>query len=435
MTVDLAALAGEQPLVRGSVQTIYGWERDAEEFLVCEATDAGSAFDIGPYFTIPGSGCSRTELRHAVFLRLAAPDRWRSLTRTDIDSVVGIAEGNRFWHSPTLAALRLGGAATHHVGLVDPDTGIVTDRFVPTPISLVRRFPVVKPVHFTRNGHPAWDYHPCHLAEDKLIPLEHIFRIGSPAGSSLLLRYRAALAAEDEAGAAKILTEAGLDGPVTPWKRFGRMPYDCSTKYENHDRYLDWQEAVHVSGVDHEILVTAIDLLAMCTVATSSLFASIGFSLWDIKWEAAVAGGAVVVVDTVDHDSVRITRDQTIDGRTVHVHFNKQAVRDYYRILHPEWVEALDDAKALEKADPAERPFREIYDASVTSGIYPPIPELDPAYGEIQARKYDVVAGGASGRYRIEDCPELARAAVDAEIDYYRSRGRADQFLAHIGGT
>jgi len=430
--VDLAGLRAGGPVVRGSVQTIYRWVHDGERFLVAEATDSGSAFDVGTFFTVPGSGRSRTELRHAVFRLLATPAAWQELTFADIAACSTDEEAVRRWDAGRLEDLRGAGAATHHVGLIDEETGEVTDRPVASAAVLVREFPVHTPVHFSTLGRSAWDYHRYQVEATKVLALEHIFRLGSPVGSSVEQRYRAAVGSGDPAAAGRVLDALGLHRPVVPWGRFGTMVYDCSTKYEDHDRYLDWQEAVHVSGVDHATFASVIELLGYCTILVNKVFASIGLTLWDIKWEAAVDGEAVVVVDTVDHDSVRITSDEIIGGRRCYTHFNKQAVRDYYRILHPTWVAALDDAKHRAEVDPDARTFREIYDAGVRAGEYPSIPELDPEFAAIQAEKYDLVAGGVSGRRAAGEASDAVRAVVEAEVRYYAAHRRREELLAHI---
>jgi phosphoribosylaminoimidazole-succinocarboxamide synthase len=427
----MADLRANAPVIHGSVQNIYRWHHDGRDYLVSEASDAGSAFDVGTFFEIPGSGQSRTELRHAVFRRLASAAAWQALTRADVDACCSGTVAERRWSDARLQRLCAEGAATHHVGVVDEATGEVTDGAVRSRIVLVEAFPVIRPVHFTRLGRSAWDYHRYQIADRKLVDLEHIFRLGSPAGSSIEQRYRKAVQSGNAAAAEQLLRGLGLDKPIVAWGKFDDMLYDCSTKYEDHDRYLGWQEAVHVSGVDHDVFDTVIELLAFCTIMVNRVFAELGFILWDMKWEAAVDGAEVVVVDTVDHDSIRITSDELVDGRRCYTHFNKQAVRDYYRILHPEWVAALDDAKARAEADPTARTFMSVYEEGVALRQYPPIPPLDPDFAAIQTRKYDKVAGGASGRLPI-DADGGIRAIVEDEVRYYAGRGRGDEFLSHI---
>lgn len=415
------------PLFRASVQNIYRWEQDGESFFVAEATDAGSVFDYGTFFEIPGSGRSRTELRHAVFQRLASANQWKQLDHQDLADHLSGDDLKRLWDGDLLDQLRNRGASTHHIGLIDPETHLVTSDPIESNVVLIREFPVIRPVHFSFGGKPAWDYHAYQAANTKLLAIEHIFRLGSPAGSSIEQRYRAASAVGDSR---RILAATGLDRPIVPWGRFSHMIYDCSTKYEDHDRYVEWQEAVHISGVAHEQFESVIDLLSLCTIMVSRLFSSLGFILWDIKWEAAVDSDDIVVVDTVDHDSIRITSDTILDGRHCFAHFNKQAIRDYYRILHPDWLAAIVDAKARSESDPFARPFREILDVGVASGIYPDCPALDPVFARIQSEKYNAVSSGIACEGLVDQ--NLIRGLVEREAAYYEGRGYLDRYLAEI---
>ena len=413
------------------MQNIYRWKQGGDNYFVAEATDSGSVFDVGTFFEVPRSGRSRTELRHAVFQKLSSQDAWSQLTIKDFEACLSSEEAGRLWRHELLERLRGQGASTHHIGMIDPVSGHVTSEFIPTNIVMIREFPVIKPTHFSFGGKPAWDYHAYQVERRKLLAIEHIFRLGSPAGSSIEQRYRAAVESGDNEHAAHILEAIGLDQPISPWGRFSSMVYDCSTKYEDHDRYVNWQEAVHISGVDHEVFEGVIDLLSFCTVMVRKLFSELSFVLWDIKWEAAVDDEEIVVVDTVDHDSIRITSDSIRDGRHIFTHFNKQAIRDYYRILHPAWLDALNDAKRISESDPFARSFRDIYDDGVKTGLYPPIPELDHEFASIQADKYEAVAAGVSGRRSVAS-DGVIQQLVDQELAYYGSRGYVDEFLQEV---
>jgi hypothetical protein len=47
------------------------------------------------------------------------------------------------------------------------------------------------------------------------------------------------------------------------------------------------------------------------------------------------------------------------DNKSYFVHFNKQAMRDYYKIMHAEWYNAVNEAKKI--AAQSGRPFRRFY--------------------------------------------------------------------------
>lgn len=429
LNVDLGQLRDQEP-VRASVQNIYRWKKDGQKYFVAEATDSGSVFDYGTFFEIPGSGLSRTALRHKVYQMLSAPVAWQQLDAEDLQTHLTESDDKRLSEGDLLQRLRTYGASTHHIGMVDAKTGDVTSNLIDTNLVIIKEFPVIKPVHFPFGGRQAWDYHKYQVAKRKLLAIEHIFRFGSPAGSAIEQRFRSVMQTGDEELVARTLESMGLQEPVVPWGTFSHLLYDCSTKYEDHDRYVDWQEAVHISGIRHEHFSDAIDLLSLCTLLLRKMFSELGFVLWDMKWEAAYDKGEIIVVDTVDHDSVRITSDITFDGRRFFAHFNKQAIRDYYRILHPDWHAALGDAKARAEVDSLARPFRAILDEGVDNGIYPAVPTLDPAFAAIQSDKYMAVSKGDT-RTKIEQL-ELVQELVRRELRYYENRGYRDQYLEQI---
>lgn len=257
--------------------------------------------------------------------------------------------------------------------------------------------------------------------------LEHLVRLGNAGGSSLQDRYNKLMSAGDEAGAQAFLDHYGVRAPLHPWSRLPNMTFDWTTKYEPADRHLSLQETLHISGVPADILNQAVQTLTFATVYANKYFADIGLQLWDMKWEVAVENGQVILADTLDHDSIRVTLPLEYEaGRSCHIHFNKQAMRDYLRILHPSWHDALIRAKGRAIQAGESRTFREIYDEGVKAYRYPAIPQIDPAFIELQRRKYEFVtnAHGAS-QSALAEAQEIGKA----ELAYYQSRGQLDAFL------
>jgi phosphoribosylaminoimidazole-succinocarboxamide synthase len=428
LTVDLAQLDGP-PTYRGSVQDLYRLTIDDRPYFIAKTSDAGSVFDVGTFFAVPGSGRARTAMRHYIYTALAAPDTWKSLTDADIQACFADSErALQLSSSGMLASLRAHGARTHHVGVVDPTSGQVHSEVteLDTTLTLVEEYPVIRPNRFAYLNKPAWDYHHYQLATNKLMAVEHVFRRGCPGGSSLLQRYAAAAEAGDTA-AADFLTANSLTEPPQPWTLFPNMTYDCATKFEDHDRHLPWQETVHLSGVSADVFQRVIELLTYCTIALNRLLSMTALTLWDVKWELAVADDELVVVDTIDQDSIRLTGTQDVDGRCVYFHFNKQAVRDYYRIVRADWYAALNDAKAVAAVDPQGRVFREVYDEGVSTGAYPPIPTMDPKFAALQEQKYQLplqpfVAPGV-------DAAPTGEGLMQDELRYYSDVGFLDGFL------
>ena len=430
--VDLGVMNGE-PTVRGSVQNLYRITEGDARYFLAEASDAGSVFDVGTFFAIPGSGEARTALRHVVFNSLSDPATWSAMDRADIERCYKNARYvDYLGNHDVLRRLRAGGMRTHHVGVVDPRTGELCADVGATPRSalvLVEEFPVIKPTNFVFLDRAGWDYHEYHVADRKVSALEHVFRLGIPGGSSILDRYQAAMATNDGTNLAQTLSSLGLSSPPKPWQKLDDMLYDCATKFEDHDRHLDWQETIHIGGMARSTLEDAVLTLTYATIQVTKLLERAGFVLWDLKWEIAVDGGEVVVVDTLDQDSVRMTGSTEFDGRRCFIHFNKQAVRDYYRIIHREWHQALNDAKSHARKDPSGRPFITIYNEGVTSGDYPPIPEMDPEFGALQARKYDLTVTSIGGQERFDGIHTEVNRLASEELKYYEGAGFLAEFL------
>ena len=73
-----------------------------------------------------------------------------------------------------------------------------------------------------------------------LIPLEIIYRNGLPEGSSVFKRL--------EQGKVTF-QDIGLDHYPKPGERFAKPIFDVSTKLEETDRYVTWEEAAKIAGL------------------------------------------------------------------------------------------------------------------------------------------------------------------------------------------
>jgi phosphoribosylaminoimidazole-succinocarboxamide synthase len=172
-----------------------------------------------------------------------------------------------------------------------------------------------------------YDYDAYHgaVGSNYLIPLEIVFRNTVPVGSSLRTR-----------GAPR---EYGLDRDSWPDDPVD-LPdpvVEFSTKYEEQDRYLDRDEADRIAG--------AADLDELAAVArevnrvVTERAAETGFVHEDGKIECCYVDGEVRVADVVGtFDENRFA----YGGQEV----SKEVVRQFYKRAHPEWVEAVSEAKA-----------------------------------------------------------------------------------------
>lgn len=425
-SLDQITIVGE-PII-GSVQTLYPARHNQmaeERLLVVRASDGGSVFDVGTFFEVPGSGAARNTLRHRTFTELSDPNTWQNMEREDFAACFADQQHiERLLASPMLNRLRHEGMPTHHIGLIDPTNGqVITGATnIQSDLVLIRRFPVIKPERAALQAALVYDYYDYNQTDTKVMALEHIVRLGNAGGSSLQDRYNAKVAAGDESGAQTFLAQYGLQPPLQPWSRLPNIAFDWTTKYEDRDRPLSLQETLHVSGVPAETMHRVVETLTYSTVYARKYFANLGLQLWDMKWEVAVDKGEIIIADTLDHDSIRVTAaTEYAPDQHCQVHFNKQAVRDYLRIFHADWHAALGDAKQQAAQNGSHQTFLEIYNQGVSEGIYPTIPVIDPEFIELQRRKYNYVTAASDSLTSQELCR--------SEIAYYQKRDYLDAFL------
>lgn len=408
----------------GSVQRLY-YLKDRDDLMVCETTPGGSVFDVGTIFSIPVSDRCRAAVRHKIFTMLHAPEAWERV-------FTGIGEKGR-WESGFADSIETGlrdellreGALTHHVGMVDEKTGEIYESSFPEAPSnfvVVRRFQIIKPRRVSIHAKNLWDYSHYADKDGYVIPLENIFRLGLTSGSSIYRKYLRL--SEDRRP--DYLRELGLSGEMRPWNKFSRPIFDFTTKYEPEDRNLDLQEALLISGLSGGDFERLINLGLFGSLLVSEFFRELGLFLWDIKWEMAREAGKLVYVDTIDTDSVRVTLRLDYDGRICHVHINKQAMRDYYRIMHADWYEAVGDSKKL--AGKTGESFLDILKAGQADGRYPPTPEVDPDFTAIQEDKFRTILDYLTSELSQAEAQSKLREAGTEEMKYYGRHGRFEAY-------
>lgn len=164
--------------------------------------------------------------------------------------------------------------------------------------------------------------------ENYVVPLEVVFRNEVPIGSSL--RRRTAP------------TDHGLD--FTEWPD---RPIDLdepivefSTKYEQSDRYLDRSEADAIAGLAS--IDDLDDLARDVNRIVTDHAADVGLDHQDGKIEVVYYDGELRVADVVGtFDENRFTYDDQ--------QLSKEVLRQYHKRTQPEWVAAVDEAKAEAK--------------------------------------------------------------------------------------
>lgn len=443
--VDLSKL--KTPDYQGSVQNLYHL-KDYDDVMVCETTSSGSVFDVGSIFEIPGSDICRAAFRHAIYTQLQSPETWQAVSQM-LQEEYG--DKNRLLEfigkKPTkhqgktdgkslLKQFQTQGAPTHHIGMIDQTTGEVFTNAFPPQVSqfvLVEKFRVIKPTQVSYRSNHFWDYSPYQDETKYVVPLESIVRFGVTSGSSI---YRSFLHMDEKQRRA-FLKELGVE-ELPLWRFFPVPITDFTSKYEPEDRCITYQEALHISGCSGEMFLEIIKMSLLGSLFVKNFLNGVALTLWDIKWEIARNNEQLIFVDTIDTDSLRVTCTVTEDDGNMFVHFNKQAMRDYYKIMHANWFEAINSAKAAAAIHGVT--FHEILENGQKTGKYPTTPNVHENFLKIQEKKFAVLLaqildppqqGKASATYlsRTEEIQSIAQE----EVTFYKDAGVIHSFLAING--
>lgn len=199
---------------------------------------------------------------------------------------------------------------------------------------------VLRPREVKKNGALVFDYS-AYAAKpvDALVPLEVIFRLGAPEGSSILAR------AENNPA---YLADVGLTRAPRAGERFAKPVVEFSTKLEPTDRALTRAEAAEVAGLSAAELSALIELTGQLALRLEKVVQDFGAELWDGKFEFAFVAGAkggdsreFALVDSIGPDELRILMQGA--------HLSKEALRRVYR--DSDWYKAVGEAKAIAKRE------------------------------------------------------------------------------------
>ena len=226
-----------------------------------------------------------------------------------------------------------------------------------------------------------YDYDAYHGAagQNYLIPLEVVFRNRVPVGSSLRRRTDPADHGLD--------LDGWPDGPVD----LDEPIVEFSTKYEETDRYLDRAEADAIAGVssidDLESVAQEVNRLVTDRAGEAAL------DHQDGKIECLYYQGEIRVADVVGtFDENRFAHEGT--------QLSKEVVRQYHKRTQPEWVQAVEAAKAEAKRE----------DVADWKSLCARDPEpLEPSVIETVRDMYCAGANAYTGRERF-DAPSLSTA-------------------------
>ncbi len=414
----------DRPCYTGSVQNLYDVPGHSD-LIISETTAGGSVFDVGTIFNIDGSDIGRAGFRHLVFQELQNPEAWKALSLKLSEEHPLIQKDESGLVRSVLSEFCKNGALTHHVGMVDPENGDVYSRGFPSKLSnltLIKKYEVAKPELKSLLGWHFYDYEKFHHKNKNVIPLEYIVRLGVTSGSSILRKYGRLSDSDKKA----YLNELGVE-TLNPWTRFNSPLVDLTTKYEPEDRNISRQEAVLISGLDGETFSRSMVMAILGALLLQDIFQKMGLYLWDLKWEIARDGEDLVFVDTIDTDSVRVTFNVERDNKFYFVHFNKQAMRDYYKIMQSDWYNAVNKAKKI--AEQSGRPFTEILSEGQEKKEYPANPVIDDTFLNIQKEKFLMIQTFIQDQKQDLLQKESERIAM-LELDYYLASNKKEQYAA-----
>jgi phosphoribosylaminoimidazole-succinocarboxamide synthase len=273
---------------------------------------------------------------------------------------------------------------THYRGVVEDGTVKDLGECHSAPTEMAIDLVQVPNLRYVDGGYD-YDAFYDELGNNYLIPLEIVFRNTVPVGSSLRKRGSPA--------------DYGLDHDEWP-DEVVDLPdpvVEFSTKFEEQDRYLSRDEADEIAGP------AAIDRLEELALAVNHIVTDCadraGFVHEDGKIECLYHDGTIKVADVLGtFDENRFS----YDGQEV----SKEVVRQYYKREHPEWVEAVGEAKqAVEGRDIAD--WRELCDV-----------DPDPLPESVVRAVANLYAAGANAYTGDEwfDAPD-----IDDAVDAVRS--------------
>ncbi len=369
-------------MYRGSVKDLLGPAKSGLiETVVFDYTDAFSVFDWGrmPDF-LPKKGESLATLAADFFERLEQPEAWKEFSKSP--EALALRKANRFGSSFNELGeeLQAAGLRTHYLGVLEssPSSPFVEPKKLsavsqPVRRMAVKQISVVKPKLSSVLGRILPDYYPTRSSPPpRLVPLEVVFRMTCPPGSSLIERV------ERDPG---YLASLGFpDVKIEPGMRWNFPVLELFTKLEASDRPVSLSEALAISGLS----ATQLQELLLKTTWVAGLLrywcSKVGLELADGKLEWAISeSGQSFLVDAIGPDELRILSSG--------VQLSKEFLRTFYR--NTQWYQTIEKAKSHAKTQGLAEWKRMVSD-------HPPA--LPPHYREVASQVYMALTNGLTGR-------------------------------------
>ncbi len=282
---------------------------------------------------------------------------------------------------------------THYRGLVDEKGKIAAFKELKQPTSTmeVSLVNVYKPETHMKQGKIDYDYSVYNRdLKNCLIPLEIIYRNGLPEGSSVFKRL--------EQGKVT-LRDLGLDHYPNPGERFAKPIFDVSTKLEQTDRYVTWEEANKIAGLTNLELIAVKTVLSKVNDVITEMACHARLVNEDGKIELAFDNQRkLMVVDVVGTlDECRFTYNG--------FHVSKEIARQFYKKTG--WYRDVEEAKKTAE-NQGVKDWRTICKSQP--------PKLTPQLRDIISEMYMAAANEMTNR-KIFDAPPLGKI-----IENYREQ-------------
>ncbi len=220
------------------------------------------------------------------------------------------------------------GIKTHFSGLVEDNKLKKFDEIKnPVNIMRVKMVNVIRPIYNKESN--TYDYSAYKEGmKNYLIPLEIIYRNKLPEGSSVFKRLKSG---------SITYKDLGLDHEPVPGEVLKKPILDVSTKLEHFDRYLSWEEAKKISGLNDKNFSRLKNLILEINDLITKECSKAGIENVDGKFEFAVDGdGNLMLVDVLGTpDECRFLYDD--------FHISKEFARRWYR--KTQWFSEVEEAK------------------------------------------------------------------------------------------
>ncbi len=217
------------------------------------------------------------------------------------------------------------GISNHYIGVVEEgEVKKLKELEEPSNVMEIRLVRVIKPIR--TNG---YDYSPIKSENANfLLPLEVIYRNFLPEGSSIFKRLKKGLITPEQLGLKKM---------PEPGQKLEKPIIEASTKLESEDRYIDWSEAIKISGLSKEEFEELESITIRVDEIITGEVSKAGIVNEDGKLEFAFdEKRKLMVVDTVGTpDECRFD----FNGMQI----SKEVLRCYYR--QTEWYRKLEKFK------------------------------------------------------------------------------------------